>query len=179
MPDVCLGLGSNLGDKAGHLRAALDLLRRDGVQPVAISSLYRTDPVGYLDQDWFLNAAAVVRTHLDPHDLLGRLLGIERALGRVRGVRNGPRSIDLDILLWQDLVLTAPDLTIPHPRLHERLFVLAPLAEIAPTASHPVLGTTLEECRVRCIAEHGLAGVERWAGPEWANPPRAAGREDA
>jgi 2-amino-4-hydroxy-6-hydroxymethyldihydropteridine diphosphokinase len=186
MADVYIGLGSNLGDKAENLRAALRILSggqpsvsprgHTGLSPsapaitlLAVSSLYRTDPVGYLDQDWFLNAAVCVETQLSPRELLIRLLAIESDLGRVRTVRNGPRTIDLDILLWGDLVLREDDLVIPHPRLHERLFVLEPLAEIAPGVRHPVLGISIGECRTALSARTGTStGVVRTAGPEWA-----------
>lgn len=175
MADVYLGLGSNLGDKAENLRAALRLLGggQPGVSPAAtvisVSSLYRTDPVGYLDQDWFLNAAARLETRLSPHELLTRLLAIERQLGRVRTVSNGPRSIDLDILLWDDLIVREDDLVIPHPRLHERLFVLEPLAEIAADVRHSVLGIAIAECRADLAAKcEGASGVLKIEGPRWA-----------
>jgi len=182
MADVYLGLGSNLGDKLENLRAALRLLAgaadltegQAGIFPKirAISSLYRTEPVGYREQDWFLNAAAHVATGLSPHELLARLLVIEQELGRVRTIRNGPRTIDLDILLWDDLVLGDSDLIIPHPRLHERLFVLAPLAEIAPDMHHPMLRKTIAACRDDLVVRQGSQpGVQRVAGPEWAGAP--------
>jgi 2-amino-4-hydroxy-6-hydroxymethyldihydropteridine diphosphokinase len=136
---------------------------------LAVSSLYRTDPVGYLDQDWFLNAAARIETQLSPREFLTRLLAIEFELGRVRTVRNGPRTVDLDILLWDDLVLREDDLVIPHPRLQERLFVLEPLAEIAPGLRHPVFDITIAEYRAELSARMGAhSGVLKTAGPEWA-----------
>jgi 2-amino-4-hydroxy-6-hydroxymethyldihydropteridine diphosphokinase len=123
-----IGLGSNLGDRVANVRRALDELR-----PASTSRLVETDPVGYLDQPRFVNAVALVGTDLAPRALLDRLLGIECDLGRTRdGPRFGPRTIDLDLLLYDDLVLDEPGLTIPHPRMHERRFVLEPLAEIAP-----------------------------------------------
>jgi 2-amino-4-hydroxy-6-hydroxymethyldihydropteridine diphosphokinase len=171
MADGYIGLGSNVGDKAANLREALRLLtgaRSSGGVLLAVSSLYRTEPVGYVDQDWFLNAAMHIETRLSPRELLIRLIEIERELGRVRTVRNGPRTIDLDILLWENLVVNEADLVIPHPRLHERLFVLEPLAEIAPDVRHPVTGLTIEECRAGLAAKlRGASGVLRVEGPEW------------
>jgi len=173
MAEVYLGLGSNVGDKRGNLRAALVLLcgdRDSNVTLIAVSSLYRTEPVGHLDQDWFLNAAVRVETQLSPRKLLNRLLAIERELGRMRTVRNGPRSIDLDILLWAGLVIKEDDLVIPHPRLQERLFVLEPLAEIAPEVCHPALGVSIAECRAMLAANSKLeTGVLPIEGPEWVS----------
>ena len=174
MADVYLGLGANLGDKVKNLREALRLLaatRGSEVTLLAVSSLYRTDPVDYLDQDWFLNAAAKIETQLSPRGLLNRLLAIERKLGRVRTVRNGPRIIDLDILLWDKLIVNEDDLVIPHPRMHERLFVLDPLAELAADVRHPALGKTVAECRAELALKSGdETGVERIDGPWWVLP---------
>jgi 2-amino-4-hydroxy-6-hydroxymethyldihydropteridine diphosphokinase len=127
-----VGLGSNLGDRADTLCRALELLDAEPeIAVVAISSFRETDPVGYLEQPPFLNAAAAVETDLRPRDLLDRLLAVERALGRVRaGPRFGPRTIDLDLLLYGDESLDEPGLAVPHPRLHERRFALEPLAEL-------------------------------------------------
>jgi len=133
-----IGLGSNLGDRDAALRGALELL---GTEVVAVSSFRETDPVGYLDQPRFLNAAAALDTELPPRELLARLLEVERELGRTRdGPRYGPRTIDLDLLLYGDLVIDEPGLVVPHPRLAERRFVLEPLAELDPDLVVPGLG---------------------------------------
>jgi len=130
-----IGLGSNLGDREATLRRALDLL---GDEVVAVSSFRETEPVGYLDQPRFLNAAAALDTELAPRALLDRLLEVERELGRTReGPRFGPRTIDLDLLLYGDRTIDEPGLTVPHPRLAERLFVLEPLAELDPDLDVP------------------------------------------
>ncbi len=139
---VYIALGSNLGDRAAYLQAALDRLRAT-VLVTAVSPVYETDPVGYADQGAFLNAVVAGTTTRDPHALLGELLRIERALGRARPFPNAPRTIDLDLLDYDALALATPDLTVPHPRLHERAFVLAPLADIAPDLVLPGLGGTV------------------------------------
>ena len=129
-----VGLGANLGDREGAVRRALDALdAEDGIDVAAVSTLRETEPVGYLDQPRFLNAAARLETELAPRALLETLLRVERELGRDRsGPRFGPRTIDLDLLLYGELELDEEGLTVPHPRLHERRFVLEPLAELAP-----------------------------------------------
>lgn len=130
---VYIGIGSNMGDKEDNIREALGLLERDGrVSALEIAPLYKTDPVGYADQDWFLNTVAAVKTDLSPRELLGLLMGIERQMGRERTIRWGPRVIDLDILLYGDAVVNTPDLQIPHPRIVERAFVAVPLADLDP-----------------------------------------------
>jgi 2-amino-4-hydroxy-6-hydroxymethyldihydropteridine diphosphokinase len=139
-----VGLGSNIGDPAAHIRQAVELLgAEDGVELVRVSSLRETDPVGYEDQPRFLNGAAELRTSLHAGELLERLLAIERRLGRVRGEgpRYGPRTIDLDLLLHGDEVVSEPGLEIPHPRLHERRFALEPLAELDPSLEIPGRGS--------------------------------------
>lgn len=144
MATAYIALGSNLGDREATLRAALEQLGGLGVVE-ASSPFLETEPEGYTDQPRFLNAAARLRTELTPRQLLDRLLAIEAALGRVRMVRWGPRTLDLDLLLFDNLIRDEPGLTVPHPRLHERRFVLEPLAAIAPDAVHPVLGRTVRE----------------------------------
>jgi 2-amino-4-hydroxy-6-hydroxymethyldihydropteridine diphosphokinase len=137
MSRAFVGLGANLGDREGTIRAALE--RLEGV--VAVSRLRETDPVGFEDQPRFLNGAVELETELPPRVLLDRLLEVERSLGRTRdGPRFGPRTIDLDLLLYDDLELDEPGLTLPHPRLHERRFALEPLAELAPDLVVPGRG---------------------------------------
>lgn len=140
-----VGLGANIGDREACLaEARRSLDDRPGIALAAVSSLYETEPVGYMDQPWFLNQVVEVVTGLDPHGLLRVLQEIEQGLGRQRLIRWGPRVIDLDLLLFGDEVLTGPVLTVPHPRIYERSFVLAPLGEIAPDHVHPDGRTTLE-----------------------------------
>jgi 2-amino-4-hydroxy-6-hydroxymethyldihydropteridine diphosphokinase len=138
-----VGIGSNLGEREHVIAAALDLLRaEDGIEVLAVSSLRETDPVGYLDQPRFLNGAVAVETLLTARDLLGRLLEIERRLGRVRGEgpRFGPRAIDLDLLVYGGERIQEPGLAVPHPRLAERRFALEPLAELDPALEIPGAG---------------------------------------
>lgn len=145
MPELFyLSLGSNVGDRAASLRAAIDRLAEAGALQ-AISSFYETEPVNVRDQPWFLNCAVSLETDLAPRELLERMLAIEEALGRRRTRNKGPRIVDIDILLAGDQVIAEPGLTIPHPALQERRFVLEPLVEIAPQARHPVLRKTARE----------------------------------
>ena len=147
---AAIALGSNLpstfGTPADNLREALRRLATLG-HVKAVSSFHTTAPVGYLDQPQFINAAALLETTLTPLDLLRALLAIEHAMGRDRASAppKGPRIIDLDLLLYGDAVLTTPELTLPHPAMHQREFVLVPLAEIAPTLHHPTLHSTIAE----------------------------------
>jgi 2-amino-4-hydroxy-6-hydroxymethyldihydropteridine diphosphokinase len=137
---VFIGLGANLGDREQAIRGAAAEL---GV--IRLSTIRETEPWGLVDQPRFLNAVAELETEESPHRLLERLLDVERSFGRVReGPRWGPRALDLDLLLYGDRRIDEPALTIPHPRLHERLFVLEPLAELAPDAVVPGLGTVSE-----------------------------------
>jgi 3-oxoacyl-[acyl-carrier protein] reductase len=159
---VCIGLGSNLGDRRDHLERALTELTQSGVKLGRRSALYETAPVGGpAGQPAYLNAVVEAETDLPPDDLLSLLLAIESKLGRVRTVRDGPRTIDLDLLLYDDLLIDSPHLTLPHPRLHERLFVLEPLAQIAPGAIHPRLDKTIERLRAELL---GVAAVEPTPG---------------
>jgi 2-amino-4-hydroxy-6-hydroxymethyldihydropteridine diphosphokinase len=137
-----VGLGANLGDREATLRRAVDLLRAEpGIEVRAVSTFRETDPVGYLDQPRFLNGAAELETTLSPRELLDRMLAVEQALGRERtGPRFGPRTVDLDLLLYGDETLDEPGLRVPHPRLHERRFALEPLAELDPGLGVPGLG---------------------------------------
>src|SRR5262249_30171672 len=137
-------LGSNLGNRTEFLEWALVRLSRlPETELVAASSFHETDPVGGPPQGRFLNAAALLRTSLDPHTLWRELVRLEREAGRERRVVDGPRTLDLDIILYGSMLMDTPDLTIPHPRAHQRRFVLQPAVEIAPTMMHPVLGCTL------------------------------------
>jgi 2-amino-4-hydroxy-6-hydroxymethyldihydropteridine diphosphokinase len=137
-----IGVGANLGDRAETIASALELLgEQDGIDVVAVSTLRDTDPVGFLEQPRFLNGAVAVETELAPRELLERLLAVELALGRTRdGARFGPRTIDLDLLIYGDVELAEPGLTIPHPRLAERRFALEPLAELDPELVVPGRG---------------------------------------
>jgi 2-amino-4-hydroxy-6-hydroxymethyldihydropteridine diphosphokinase len=133
MATAFVGIGSNLGDRETHLLTALDLLAaEEGIEVVAVSRLRETEPVGPVEQGPFLNGAVQVTTDLPPRQLLERLLDVEQRLGRVRAERFGPRTIDLDLLVYGDETADEPGLTLPHPRLHERRFALEPLAELAP-----------------------------------------------
>ncbi len=141
-----IGLGSNQGDSLGYLRSALEALEAmPGIRVVSCSGIYRTRPVGDVPQPDFLNMAARLEVDLAPEALLERMLEVERGLGRVRTVRWGPRTIDIDLLLQEDHVVSGQRLTLPHPELANRGFVLAPLAEIGPDFIHPVLRRTLAE----------------------------------
>ncbi len=142
---VYLGLGSNLGDREALLKSALDKLQSPKLRLLRVSNLYETEPIGLREQAWFLNLAAEFECDLFPRQLLQRCLRVERELGRKRTVVNGPRSIDIDILLFGSTVIKTADLEIPHPRFRERRFVLAPLAELNPTLRDPVTGRTIAE----------------------------------
>jgi 2-amino-4-hydroxy-6-hydroxymethyldihydropteridine diphosphokinase len=135
-----------MGDREGYIRSALKLLdEMPGASVISVSSFHETEPVGYTEQAKFINAVAKVETTLGAHELLGVCLGIESRLGRVRTITWGPRTIDLDILLYGEEVIDTDDLKVPHPLMHEREFVLVPLCEIAPEAYHPVLKKTARE----------------------------------
>jgi 2-amino-4-hydroxy-6-hydroxymethyldihydropteridine diphosphokinase len=141
---VYLSLGSNLGDREGNLRAAIEQLQQLG-DIVAVSSFYETEPVELTAQPWFLNCAVALRTELMPKLFLTKMLAVEQQMGRRRTQPKGPRTIDIDILLFGNSVIAAPQLEVPHPAMHQRRFVLEPLAEIAPDVRHPVLKRTIRE----------------------------------
>lgn len=143
MTTACIGIGSNLGDREAYCREAIDRIRQNRCTIIRTSTFRETKPWGLSNQPPFLNGAVLIKTSLTPHELLKHLLSIETALGRIRTERWGPRVIDLDILLYDSVILQSEALSIPHPHLHERVFALEPLAEIAPDMIHPVLNKTL------------------------------------
>jgi len=142
---VYLGLGSNIGDREANLREALERLPAAGIRVLRVSPIYETEPVDYTEQRWFLNLVAEAETQLFPRQLLAATGRIERELGRVRGIPKGPRTIDIDILLYGSATIATRELQIPHPRMAERRFVLAPLADLAPGLRHPVSRRTVRE----------------------------------
>ncbi len=141
-----LSLGSNVGDREKHLRAAITALEQEG-RAISVSSLYETEPVDFTAQPWFLNCALALETKKTPEALMAAVLRIEHEMGRQRVQDKGPRIIDIDILLYGDVIVNSENLTIPHPTMHSRRFVLEPLAEIAPGARHPILKQTVAELR--------------------------------
>jgi 2-amino-4-hydroxy-6-hydroxymethyldihydropteridine diphosphokinase len=143
---VYLSLGSNLGDRDANLRNAIERLRGVG-NPIAISSFYETEPIDVVLQPWFLNCAVKLDTEKMPRQLITAILSLEQDMGRQRKQQKAPRTIDIDILLFGSSIIDIPSLTIPHPRMHERRFVLEPLAEIAPDARHPIFKRTIRELR--------------------------------
>ncbi len=143
MVKAAIAFGSNMGDKLANLQRAISHLEKH-CTIVEKSRLYQTEPVGYTDQDWFLNGAVLIETALSPLALLDLCQGIEAEMGRERLIRWGPRNIDLDLLLYGEEKISLPRLEVPHPRLHERLFVLQPLADIWPTGLIPGQGTVAE-----------------------------------
>ena len=151
------GMGANLGSRAKNLREALRRVAAFRLTRVwAVSSFHETAPVGVTDQPRFLNAAVAISTALAPRALLAKLLRIEAEMGRVRTAKWGPRLIDLDILLYGEEVIDGGGLTVPHPEMHLRRFVLDPLSEIAPLAFHPVLGKTVAQLRLDLAADGAL-----------------------
>jgi 2-amino-4-hydroxy-6-hydroxymethyldihydropteridine diphosphokinase len=165
MGDVFLGLGSNLGDPERQIERALGLLDIRSVRVDEISSLYRTEPVDAPADRWFLNGVARASCQLEPVELLEVLLTVEKEMGRQRREHHAPRTIDLDLLLVGDVVMDVPRLTLPHPRLHLRRFVLVPLVEIAPHFVHPKLGVTTEELLSRSLDSSAVYRVGSLVAP--------------
>lgn len=157
-----LGLGSNIGDRERRLiEAVAELNGTDGIEVAAVSSLYETDPVGLVDQPPFINMAARIVTSHGPLELLGIVLALERRLGRVRTIRWGPRTIDIDLLLFDERVMDTPELTLPHPRMHERAFVMIPLLEVL-----SLFGGHHPQVRTVDFPEHNH-GVKLWRTSDW------------
>ncbi len=171
---VYIGLGSNVGEREQNLAAAVEQLGALGTV-TARSSLYETEPMEVPNQPWFLNCVVALETDLMPKQLLARLLDIERSLGRKRAAAQpkGPRTIDLDILLFASSVIDTAGLTIPHPAMHQRRFVLEPLAEIAPDARHPVFKRTMRELRDALPKEAGA--VKRVDSGQWTVDRKTGG----
>lgn len=152
---VFIGLGSNIGDREKHIFDAIKHISSiPDTEVIRMSNIYETEPVGYTEQDRFLNMAVCIVTELEPLELLERLQHIENLLGRQRTVRWGPRTIDLDILLYEDLCLELPQLVIPHPRMFERAFVLIPLSEILD--SNEIMGMNVDELIKKCSDSDGI-----------------------
>jgi 2-amino-4-hydroxy-6-hydroxymethyldihydropteridine diphosphokinase len=145
MKRIFLSLGSNVGDRVGHIRKACESLPAAGVAVCRVSACYKTEPVDFAPQRWFVNCVVEAETDLMPLQLLKALQAVERRLGRRPGVAKGPRPIDIDILLYENVVVRSPLLTIPHERLAERRFVLVPLGELAARYRHPVTQRTVQE----------------------------------
>ena len=160
MPTAYLCLGSNLGDRERNLARALELLS-EKVQIGKVSSVYETEPVGYEEQPLFLNMVCRISTRLSARQLMRLIVAVETNMGRVRSFRNAPRSIDIDILFYDDAVVKTRHLTVPHPRLAERAFVLTPLDEIAPDLVHPEMNKSIAELSA---ALGKPQGVVKWQG---------------
>lgn len=170
---ICfLGIGSNMGNPVANCARAEKLISgMDGVGVLRRSSLYRTEPVGVTEQEWFVNGVMEIRTTLGPRPLMDVMLHVENDMGRIRGVQWGPRIIDIDILLYGHAVINEESLSIPHPRLHTRRFVLVPLNEIAPHVIHPAFGISVRGLLDRLDD----TGTVEWMSGEWG---RSAGEDD-
>jgi len=159
---VYLGVGSNLGNREENIRKAFSILdETDGITVKTVSSLYVTEPVGPVTgQDDFYNVAAEIETSLKPRELLACANSVEQSLGRVRGERWGPRTVDIDILLWEDMIVDEDELTIPHPEMTRRAFVLKPLAEIAPEVIHPKERKSIAELASQLDDRHRVGRLD-------------------
>lgn len=170
--EAYIALGANLGDREETLMSAITLLdAQDGIKVTACSDLYETDPVGYTDQPAFINMAISVITTLSPTELLNRMLDIEKQLGRVRHIRWGPRTVDLDLLWYEGVEMNTEELTLPHPRMHERAFVLVPLSDVVQGASGEIsrfVQTSLERLDER-------DGIQRWKICTWPDESALSG----
>ena len=148
--NIALGLGSNMGDREEHLRRALASLERRQIRVLQSASLYITEPRDFTDQPWFINTVFAIETYLQPMELLGQCLEVEREAGRVRNFTGGPRPLDIDILFYGKSEFHSAELTIPHPRYADRRFVLVPLVELAPDFRDPARGQTMRELLKQC-----------------------------
>jgi 2-amino-4-hydroxy-6-hydroxymethyldihydropteridine diphosphokinase len=148
---VYLSLGSNLGDRRAQIETALKLLQNEGLCIVKRSSLYETEPVDMVEQPWYLNCVLEAQTDLSPREVLEAIQRIEEQLGRERAIPRGPRTIDIDVLVYEAIVLREPQLEIPHPRMARRRFVLVPFAEIAPALVHPTSHRTIGDLLAACV----------------------------
>ena len=152
-----VSFGSNLGNRLKNIKRGLHLISRDySITITKKSSLYETEPVGYENQGWFLNGVVEIETHVSPHGLLSLLKKVERIMGRKRRIRWGPREIDFDILLYDRKCVDTPSLTIPHPHMHERGFVLAPLVEITPRVIHPIFKKNAQQLLAKLADSKGV-----------------------
>lgn len=152
---VYIGIGSNLKDKVKNCQDAIHCLHTTpDIEVARSSSLYYTEPIGYEDQDWFVNCVVEIKTSLTPREVFYRCKAIEKAMGRTYLIKWGPRIIDLDILFYNNKIIKEPDLEIPHPRLHERGFVIIPLVELSPDWVHPVFGKTILELKEDLVDSH-------------------------
>ncbi|MES2014636.1 MAG: 2-amino-4-hydroxy-6-hydroxymethyldihydropteridine diphosphokinase [Patescibacteria group bacterium] len=158
MAKAYVGIGSNKGDARAHIHKALEELKKIGTI-LSISSLYKTEPVGFAEQEWFLNCALLLETELSPKALLTAFKRIEKELGRTPSIKNGPREIDIDLLLYGETIIHTEVLTVPHSRMHERSFVLLPLSEIAPNVIHPIFKKTVAELRVEIHDTHACEKI--------------------